>query len=342
MSAVADLRDLGARKQSKGWRAIWDARHSYALMIPGAILIALFSVYPMVMSWYYSFFRWDGFTADMTFIGFENFVEAVGDPYFWNAFTQSLIFAGVATPIELAISLFFALLLNDAALRLRTIYRTMIFIPVVTTTAVIAIVMSFVFSAFDGPVNQVLTLLQITDDSIDFLGNPNTVLWTAIGIFIWKWCGQPMIYWLAGLQTIPTELYEAAKVDGATLLKQFRHITAPLLSPFAIMITLIVTLGNLQVFAFIQALTGGGPNFSSEVMEVYIYRMAFGGSGTQRLGYASAAGVVFGLTIMVLGLLQLIAVRKLRASGSRQATIAEVDSAEVDHGAQSQPEQARA
>lgn len=319
MSAVAGLRDLGTRKQSRGWQAIFQARHSYALMIPGAILIAMFSVYPMVMSWYYSFFRWDGFTSDMTFIGLGNFIEAAGDPYFWNAFTRSLLFAAVATPIELAISLFFALLLNDAALRFRTVYRTMIFIPVVTTTAVIAIVMSFVFSAFNGPVNQVLLLSQLTDTSIDFLGNPNIVLWTAIGIFIWKWCGQPMIYWLAGLQTIPTELYEAAKVDGATVLQQFRHITAPLLRPFAIMIALIVMLGNLTVFAFIQALTAGGPNFSSELMEVYIYRMAFGGTGAQRLGYASAAGVVFGLTIMVLGVLQLIAVRRLRGGGNRPA-----------------------
>ncbi|SDS72067.1 carbohydrate ABC transporter permease [Microlunatus soli] len=310
-------REVGQRH--RGWSAFWDARHSYLLMLPGAILVALFSVYPMVMSWYYSLFRWDGFSSDMTFIGLQNYREAIGDSYFWNAFGRSLVFAAVATPIELALSLGFALLLNDASLRLRTVYRTLIFIPVVTTTAVVAIVMSFVFSAFNGPVNQVLMLLKITDSSIDFLGDPRTVLWTSIGIFIWKWCGQPMIYWLAGLQTIPSELYEAAKVDGAGLWSQFKNITAPLLTPFGVMITLIVAIGNLQVFAFLQALTGGGPTFASELMELYIYRNAFGASGAQsvqRLGYASAAGVIFGVTLMIFGIVQLLAVRRVRAAGS--------------------------
>ncbi|HEY9292007.1 MAG TPA: sugar ABC transporter permease [Microlunatus sp.] len=320
MTAVVDLRQLGGRRPRTGWRAIWDARHSYALMLPGAILVALFSVYPMVMSWYYSFFRWDGFSSDMKFIGLGNYQEAIGDSYFWSAFGRSLIFAVVATPIELVLSLAFALLLNDASLRLRTIYRTMLFIPVVTTTAVVAIVMSFVFSAFNGPINQVLLLLHLTDHSIDFLGNPDTVLWTAIGIFIWKWCGQPMIYWLAGLQTIPSELYEAARMDGAGLWDQFKHVTAPLLRPFGLMITLIVAIGNLQVFAFLQALTGGGPNFASELMELYIYRTAFGASGgqsVQRLGYASAAGVIFGVTLMIFGVLQLISVRRMRRDPDR-------------------------
>ncbi|MFC7619290.1 carbohydrate ABC transporter permease [Microlunatus sp. GCM10028923] len=298
------------------WRSIWTARYAYLLMLPGLVLIAMFSIYPLVMSWYYSAFDWDGFSAEKHFIGLGNFVEVAQDPYFWNSFGRTALFAGVATPIELVISLFFAVLLNDASLRFRTVYRTMIFIPVVTTTAIVSIVMSFVFSAFNGPVNQVLGGLGVIDRPIDFLGDPKLVLWTAIGIFVWKWCGQPMVYWLAGLQTIPTELYEAARVDGAPPRKIFRHLTLPLLKPFAFAIAIIVTLGNLQVFAFIQALTRGGPFYSSEVVELYIFRLAFGasesGSSAQRLGYASAAGVLFGLVLMIFGLLQLVAARQLR------------------------------
>lgn len=315
MTAFSELGRFNATRKVSGWRSVWDARYSYTMMLPGAILLALFSVYPMVMSWYYSFFRWDGFSSDMTFIGLQNYREAIGDSFFWNAFGRSLLFAIVATPVELALSLMLAMLLNDASLKFRTVYRTMFFIPVVTTTAVVAIMMSFVMSAFNGPVNQVLLLLHLTHQQIDFLGDPKLVLWTAIGIFIWKWCGQPMIYWLAGLQTIPSELYEAARVDGARLWNQFRHLTAPLLKPFALMISLIVTIGNLQVFAFLQALTGGGPNFASELMELYIYRQAFGAAGSQsaqRLGFASAAGVAFGLVLMIFGILQLIAVRRVR------------------------------
>lgn len=296
-------------------RRMWQARNSYLLMLPGVVLIVLFSIYPLVMSWYYSVLDWDGFSSDKYFVGLANYQELAADPFFWRAFGRSALFAAVATPIELLISLLFAILLNDASLKLRAVYRTMIFIPVVTTTAIVGIVMSFVFSAFNGPINQVLQLLGIVDRPIDFLGDPRSVLWTAIGIFVWKWCGQPMIYWLAGLQTIPSETYEAARIDGANSRQIFRHITVPLLKPFALVIALIVTVGNLQVFAFLQALTGGGPFYSSEVMELYIYRMAFGtegGSSAQRLGYASAAGVMFGVVLMIIGLVQLISVRAYR------------------------------
>lgn len=289
------------------------------MITPGLILIVLFSIYPLVASWYYSFFNWNGFSSNPAFTGIANYVELIGDGYFWRALGRSLVFAGVATPVELAVSLAFALLLNNPYLRARSVYRTMIFVPVVTTTAIVSIVMSFVFAAFNGPVNQVLMALHITSRSIDFLGNPGSVLWVAIGIFVWKWCGQPMIYWLAGLQSIPGELFEAAKIDGASKTRAFTSVTLPLLRPYTIMITIIVLAGNLQVFAFMQALTGGGPFFSSEVMELYIYRMAFGatsgGTGAdQRLGYASAAGVLFGLLLMVIGIAQLLIVRRLRQS----------------------------
>lgn len=291
---------------------------AYSLILPGVILILLFSIYPLVMSWYYSFLQWDGLDTERTFIGIGNFREIAGDSYFWAAFWRSVVFAAVATPVQLTISLLFAVLLNNATLKLRGLYRTLIFIPVVTTTAIIGIVMSLIFAPFDGPVNQVLRSIGLTGTGIDFLGNPNLVLWTAIGIFVWKGCGQPMIYWLAGLQTVPVELQEAAMVDGAGWLRRLARITIPLLAPFAAMITVIVTLSNLQVFAFMQTLTRGGPMFASELIELFIYRMAFGIQGgetaTQRLGYASAAGLTFGIALMVVGVLQIVVFQRVRAA----------------------------
>lgn len=305
-------------KDRRLWGRIREARHSYVLILPGLVLISMFSIYPLVMSWYYSGFDWDGFSSEKYFVGLGNFRELLHDPFFWRSFGRSALFTVVATPVELVLALFFAILLNDASLRLRAVYRTMIFIPVVTTTAIVSIVMSFLFSAVNSPPNQVLQDLHLIDRPIDFLGNASTVLWVAIAIFVWKWCGQPMIYWLAGLQTVPNELQEAARVDGATGWQRIRHITAPLLKPFAVIIILIQTAGNLQVFAFFQALTGGGPYYASELMELYIYRMAFGGSAgegaanAQRLGYASAAGVLFGVALMIFGVIQLLALRRMR------------------------------
>lgn len=298
---------------------MWAARPVYLLMLPGLVLIVMFSFYPLVMSWYYAFFDWSGIDQEMYFIGWQNFTELAADEYFWAAFGRTLWFAGVATPIELLLSLVLAIVLNDRALRLAPLYRTLFFIPVVTTTAIVSIVMSMVFSSFNGPANQALMALGLIERPIGFLTDTKTVMWTAIGLFVWKWLGQPMIYWLAALQTIPTELYEAAQVDGAGWWWRAVSITAPMLAPFAVVITLIVLVGNMQVFAFMQALTHGGPYFSTEVMELYIYRMAFGAQGqvsTQRLGYASAAGVLFGVLLIVLAVAQILAVRTFRQGSS--------------------------
>lgn len=298
-------------------RQLWAARWCYLFLLPGFVLLVLFSVYPLIASFVYSLFNWNGSGPLTEFIGLGNYGKLLHDSYFWAALGRTAWFAGVATPVEMAVSLFVAVLLNERALRLGPIFRTFFFIPVVTTTAVMSVVMSFVFSAYGSPVNQVLQDLHLIRTPIDFLGNPKAVMWTAIGIFVWKWMGQPMIYWLAGLQTIPEDLYEAARVDGATAWQQARYITAPLLQPFGVIITLIVVVGNMQVFAFLQALTHGGPYFASETMELYIYRTAFGastgGGYTQtRLGYASAAGVLFGVLMMVLAGAQILSVRRMR------------------------------
>jgi ABC-type sugar transport system permease subunit len=158
-----------------------------------------------------------------------------------------------------------------------------------------------------------LIRLNILDTPIDWLGDPDTALWTMAIVGVWKWFGQPMIYWLAALQTIPQDVIEAAKVDGASGPRIFFTITLPLLVPFAIIILLIISVGNLNVFALIQAATNGGPFFATETMELYIYRNAFGantGSFTEpRLGYASAAGIIFGVCIMLISLLIVLARR---------------------------------
>lgn len=297
---------------------MWRYRWCYAFLLPSFVLLALFSVYPILASVYFSVFDWNGVGVPHSFVALGNYVQVVHDAFFWGAMGRSLWWAGVTTPAEMIVSLIIAVVLNDRALRLGPVFRTLFFIPVVTTTAVVSIVMSFVFAAYGGPVNKVLLSLHLTRGAIDFLGNPHAVMWTAMLIFVWKWLGQPMIYWLAGLQTIPSELYEAARVDGAGWLSQVRHVSAPLLVPFAVIIALIVGVGNLQVFAFLQALTGGGPYFASETVELYIFRWAFGtqasgvASAQPEFGYASAVGVLFGVLIMAAVAAQAIAVARLR------------------------------
>jgi len=297
-------------------RSIWDTlskyRWIYIFMIPSLVLTALFTLFPIFASAYYSLFQWSGFTSDPFYIGIANYQEVITDAQFWNAFKNSFVFMLTSVPIKLTLALIIAIILNDRALRLAPIFRTMFFIPVVTTTAIVGIVMTFIMSPFNGPINMILLDLGLVARPIDFLGDPKSSLFSMVGVEIWKWLGIPMIYWLAALQTIPRSLYEAAEVDGANWWRKFAYITLPLIKPFAIVIVLITAVGTLNVFALVQTMTQGGPFFSSEVMEVYIYRTAFGAANSMtlpRIGYASAAAVFFGITVMVFAIFQAIAAR---------------------------------
>lgn len=293
---------------------IWESRWCYVFMAPALVLIALFTLYPIAASWYFSFTEWSGFLAEPEFIGLANYAEVVQDNLFWNAFRNSFLFIAISVPIKMALGLILAIILNDKALRLAALFRTMFFIPVVTTTAIIGIVMTFILSPFNGPINMIFMDLGLISRPIDFLGNPNTVLPTLALVEAWKWLGNPLIYWLAALQTIPTIYYEAAQVDGANWWQQFVHVTFPLLRPFAIVILLIVSVNTLNIFALVQSMTGGGPFFASEVMEVYIYRTAFGSAQSAtlpRIGYASAAAVFFGVSVMFFAVFQTFAGRYL-------------------------------
>jgi multiple sugar transport system permease protein len=304
---------LSSRRRGSAWNNK-IARWCWLFALPAIILSALFSFYPMVMSWWYSFLDWSGFTTKGQFIGLGNYRELIHDSTFWSAFGRSFVFMLVGTPIQIGVALLLAIVLNNQVLKLSPLFRTMIFLPVVTSAAIVGIVMTFVLGSFQGPVNQALLDLHLVGSPIKFLSNPHTALWSVLGIYVWKNIGITMIYWLAALQTVPNQLYEAAKIDGATGRQTVRHITVPLLLPFAILIVILTAKGALHTFAIVQATTGGGPYFSTEVIETYIYQTAFAATdsgGVPRLGYASAAGCFFGIATLLIALIQAWAARKV-------------------------------
>lgn len=281
-------------------------RWCYVFVLPSLVLAVMFTFWPIAASWYYSLQDWSGFAGTQTFIGLGNYREIVHDKYFWHAFKVSFLFMIVTVPIRMLLGFAVAVVLNDRALRMSKIFRTLFFIPVVTTTAIVGLLMTFVLSPTNGPVNQVLLDLHVISGPINFLGGPSTALPTLMAVFVWKFFGIVMVYWLAALQAVPSELYEAARVDGASRWRTHVHITWPLLLPFAVIIMVITAVNTLRIFDLVQTMTGGGPFFATEVMEVYIYRNAFAplGGGVPRLGYASAAGVFFGVTVMCIALAQ--------------------------------------
>ena len=315
MSSLAETPAIDGERRAK--RAglltrIWAARTDYLLLVPGLLIFGMFILYPIIASQYFSLLDWSGFSAARRFVGFDNYAELLRDKFFWDAFIRSFLFMAMTVPAQLFLGFVFALVLNDRLLKLSSIFRTLIFLPVVTPVAVIGIVMSLLLSPFNGPVNAALLDLGLTR-AVDFLGNPNLVLSSVAAIYVWKWVGVSMVYWLAALQTVPQELYEAAALEGVKPWQVAIHVVMPIIMPFAIVITLISIIAALNVFPLIQATTGGGPFFASEVMEVYIFRTAFSSAGSvPRIGYASAAGVFFGVSILGLTVLQILAVRYMR------------------------------
>ena len=289
---------------------IWRDRWIYVFLLPTTLLLGGFTIYPMAASIWFSLLDWNGFERAGEFIGFANYAELVADPLFWNAFRNTLVFLAIAVPLRVGLALLLAILLNEA-LPLSRVFRTAIFLPVVTTAAIVGVVMRYVLDPTSGPINVALMSAGLLDRPMNFLGQAGLALYSAVGVWVWKWLGITLIYWLAALQTIPRDALAAPDMDGANAWDRVRTITLPLLTPFTIIITLITVIEATNVFDLMLTLTGGGPFYATEVIDIFVYRQAFT-SSVPRLGYASAAALFFGVCFMLLAIVQVVVVARLR------------------------------
>lgn len=276
---------------------------AYIFILPQLLYFLLASLYPIVMSYVYSFYEWNGLGPLSKFVGLSNYGELLRDPAFWNSFKNALIYGLGSTAISIVVSFLLALVLNDLKLKGRGFYRTLYFLPVVTTTAIIGIVMNNIFG-IQGFANQLLLSAGVVSEPIHFWLNPTLAMVLLIVIGSWKEIGVVMLYWLAGLQTIPRDLYEAARIDGASRWGLFAYITMPLLKPITATILLLSVGSSMHVFDLVKTLTEGGPYHKTETIELFIYQYAFASSlGGARVGYASAAGVILGMFTLIISLL---------------------------------------
>ncbi|KGM45754.1 sugar ABC transporter permease [Neobacillus niacini] len=284
----------------------------WLFLAPTLLLFAMFQGWPIMASWYYAMLDWSGLTPDSTFVGMQNFINVAKDPYFWNAFKNSFKFMLGTVPFHLIIALVLAVILHRPGLKASNLFRTFIFLPVVTTTSIVGIIMVFIWGS-DGAVNDSLFKLGILDQPINWLGDATWSMFTVILISVWKNLGVNLIYWLAGLQSIPKDLYEAADVDGASGTRKFFHITVPLLIPIGTIILLLNVVNSLKAFDLIKTMTNGGPFFATDVVSTYIYRYAFTSEmGLPQLGYASAAGLFFAVTIIIIAIIQSIVTKRMK------------------------------
>lgn len=305
-------------KRSELFKQIKKHRFHYLFVLPMLVFFGAFTVWPMIASWYYSFFNWDGIGWPTDFIGLGNFIEVGSDSGFWNAFVNTFAFALTHVVIQMPLALVVAVILNNQFLAGRNIYRLLLFVPVISTTAVIGVIFSILLNPLGGAINEMLMGIGLLKEPINFLGSTTKALPTLLAVSVWKSFGTPMIYWLAGLQTIPGELYEAAKIDGAGKVQSFFRITIPMLLPIGLVIMLLTFINNLDPFDLVRTMTEGGPVKATDVVQTYIFRYAFEPeSGSSRYGFASAAGILFSLAVLVFVIIQALAGKTMRKSNPK-------------------------
>ena len=306
---------FGDRRASL-WHRVRVNRWSYVYLAPFLVLVAVFTIYPIFASLGYTLYQWNGVGSPTQYVGLHNFEQVLHDTIFWQSFGHTFLYTVVLVPVQLVMALALALVLNDRHLRFATFYRAVYFIPAVTSAAIIGVIFQLMLSNFGDVFSHGLVALHMARHGIDWLGDPRVVLWIIIAIGIWNTLGYNLVYFLAGLQTISAELYEAARIDGAGAVGRFLHVTIPGLREVGLIILFLAILGSLQVFDLVQVLTGGGPYFASEVVNTYIYHQAFGagsfsgggGAAIQpNVGFASAASFFYGLILLALTALQAIA-----------------------------------
>ena len=283
----------------------------YIFLLPQIILYLSFTLWPILASYYFAFFNWSGIGWPTEMIGWANFAEVLKDSFFWNAFKNSFVYTLCLVVIVVPTTLIVALILNSPKLFGSVFFRTLFFLPVVLTMSIVGIIMQNMFAFQGGFINEILVSLHIIDEPINWLGGTQLAMTALILVGVWKGFGIKVIYWLAGLQTLPKEIYEAAKIDGANVFQQFIYITIPLLIPFLIVITFFQTVWAFNVFDLVKTFTNGGPLFGTDMVPLYIYRYAFElDGGLPRMGFASAAGIIYGVATMVIAIILGIIVRK--------------------------------
>ena len=286
---AATLRSLRVREAVAG----------YLFVLPTLVGFLAFTVGPMLFSFGISVFEWEVLTPPR-FVGLANYGFMFRNERFLNGFRNTLLFALFVVALNVAISLLLAVAIQRRLpTLLRAYFRTAFFLPLVISTASVAIVLSFVFNREFGIANYYLGLLGV--EPIPWLTSSSWAMTTVVVATVWKSFGFDLIVFVAGLQSVPRHLYDAAAIDGANGWHQFWRITLPLLSPTVFFATVVGVIGNLQVFDQAYILTKGGPGDATRTVVMVIYDDAF---GTLRMGYGSAIAVVLFVLIMALTLAQ--------------------------------------
>jgi multiple sugar transport system permease protein len=271
-------------------------RAAWWFLLPALLVLGVFFLLPVIAALGLSLTDYDLYAlADirhLRFVGLHNYVDLLQQRKFWSALGHTLYFVMVGVPLSIMVSLGAALLLNSPLVRFKTFFRTALFAPVVTTVVAVAVVWRYIFNTKYGLLNYAIGMLGI--HPVDWLGDPHWAMPSIILFAVWKNFGYNMIIFLAGLQAIPRDLYEAARIDGASTMQQFRHITLPLLGPTLLMVAILTVSGYFQLFAEPYVMTEGGPLQSTTSVLYLMYNEGF-----KWWNFGTASAVAFLLFVIM-------------------------------------------
>jgi lactose/L-arabinose transport system permease protein len=264
------------------------------------VTFLVFILYPVINSFFLSFHSVKGIVQK--FNGINNYKRMFQDVLFYKALGNTFIYLIIQVPIMLTLGMFLATLLNSKKLRFKTFFRTAIFLPCVTSLVAYSVLFKMIFAP-NGIINHLLTSLKIIGAPIEWLSDPTLAKVVIILALLWRWTGYNMIFYLAALQNVPAETYEAAEIDGASSFQQFFHITIPQLKPIILFTTIMSTIGTLQIFDEPMNLTRGGPGNATLSISQYIYNQSF--VYAPNFGYAATLSYVVVFIVAILAIIQI-------------------------------------
>lgn len=276
------------------------------MITPMTIGFLLFSVYPIIWVLRWSFFKYNGY-SEPVFVGLGNFIRVFSrDPAYWNSLKNTFLIAGMKMIFEIPLALVLAVLLNNK-IKGSSFFRVVFFLPSVFSIAVVGLIFSILFGAYNGIVNVILKNIGLITQNISWFSDKGHAMFVIILVSLWTTFGLNMIYFLMGLQNISKSLYECASIDGANEVQQFFYITMPLVAPILQLVLMLSVLGTMKMTDLILVLTNGAPGGSTEVVMTYIFKyfFSYGESAAMEVqfGYASSMAVV---TAVILGIVTLI------------------------------------
>jgi ABC-type sugar transport system permease subunit len=275
-----------------------DFLSALLFLSPTLVIFTAFILFPVFFSFYLSFHSWNMFSGDTTFVGLENYSRMIQDAEFWQVLGNTAVYTFGTIPINMALSLWVAYLLNKK-LKGKKFLRTAFFAPVIISPVAAAVIWRWMYDPNFGLVNYLISFLGI--GSINWLNEPTAAMFALIIMGVWKTFGINMILFSAGLQGIPDNYYEAAELDGAGKWAKFYHITIPMLAPTTFFIMIMSMISSFQVFDIVYVLTSGGPMGSTKVLVFYVYEYAF---KFFEMGYASAISYFLFAVLFILTMLQ--------------------------------------